>query len=120
MANFIREIPSDSTITNIEIISNSIAIAFQFDITINNQNSGTLIFEEMAAFRLLPGWNDNTSIEGIAIKKTSEFLEDTKKIIQKEAFNKNLLLLKLLNSYQILNCNNVVIEVVAISYKMIK
>ena len=114
MTDFIREIPSDSTVQKIEIENGNLTVYFNFDIEVNGKIVGAVVFENIEAIELLPGWQGEGSVEGIAIKGSSALLEKTKNILKEDDESEDLI--NSLKSYQIGASEKPFIEIIAQSH----
>jgi hypothetical protein len=99
MSDFIRDIPSDSTVVKVELKDSSATITFKLDIYEGDKDTRTLRLSNVEASNMLPGWQSE-SIEGVEIKTESDLLGKTKQLLKEDEEPEESI--QLLKSYQVL------------------
>lgn len=107
MRDFIREIPSDTTINKIELEQTTLNIFLTF----YTEDKYLMIFTNIFGYKLMPEWNLPEGIEGVEIKTKSIFMDEVKTAIENDKQ-----LLDNAKSFTFINNNVTVIEIIANSY----
>jgi hypothetical protein len=107
MPDFIKEIPSDTTINNLEFINTTLTIKLTF----YTEETYLLTFYEVYGYKLIPGWSKLSGIESVEIRLDDIFLREVANAAMHEG--KTIDDLKDVKNYSFLKDDVAVMEVIA-------